>query len=163
MNDLLYPTQLIYIHGMLSSGKGFKANLLRQVFPEIITPDFIGSIDERMELLESILAEKDGWRIIGSSLGGLMATLFTCSHPAQVRKLLLLAPALIWPDFAQNLPAPVDTPTVIYHGTQDDLIPLGMLRPLAERVFSNLTFHVVDDDHRLEKTVQEINWKELLQ
>jgi pimeloyl-ACP methyl ester carboxylesterase len=150
---------------MLSSGKGFKANLLRQVFPDIITPDFIGSLEERMHALESILAEKDDWTIIGSSLGGLMGTLFTCDplHTGQVRRLILLSPALIWPDFAQNLPAPVDVPTIIYHGTQDDLIPLEMLRPIGERVFNNLTFHVVDDDHRLERTVQEINWKELLQ
>lgn len=165
MSNLFDPTRLIYIHGMFSSGKGFKANLLRECFPGIITPDFSGALDERMTSLETILGEKVNWMIIGSSLGGLMGTIYTCSplHAGQVRKLILLSPALVWPDFVQNPPAAVDVPTVIYHGTQDDLIPLESLRPLAERVFNNLTLHVVDDDHRLMKTVKEINWRELLQ
>lgn len=159
------PTRLVFIHGMESSSQGFKAKMLRELFPGMLIPDFRGSLDERMQSLETILAGKSGWTIVGSSLGGLMGTLFTCtpSHAGQVRRLILLAPALIWPDFAQNPPDAVDVPTVIYHGTKDDLIPLDTLLPIARRVFTNLVFHAVDDDHRLEKTVQEIDWEALLE
>jgi pimeloyl-ACP methyl ester carboxylesterase len=165
MNYSFDPTRLIFIHGMESSSQGFKAKMLRERFPDMLIPDFRGSLEERMQSLDSILARNSGWTIIGSSLGGLMGAIFTCapSNAGQVRKLILLAPALIWPDFAQNPPDPVYVPTVIYHGTRDDLIPLELLQPLAERVFTNLTFNSVDDDHRLGKTVQAIDWDELLQ
>jgi pimeloyl-ACP methyl ester carboxylesterase len=154
--------RLIFIHGLISSGQSFKANLLRGLFPNIFTPDFEGTLDERMAQLATILSNKPGWIIIGSSFGGLMGALFTCHHPKQVQKLILLAPALIWPEFAQALPAPVSVPAVVYHGQRDDLIPLDLVRSLAEQVFTNLNFHAVDDDHGLHDTVQTIDWMALL-
>ena len=153
---------LIFIHGMVSSGQGFKARLLRRQFPHILAPDFAGSLEERMAQLLPILGDQPDWTIIGSSFGGLMGALFTCQHPGQVRKLILLAPALIWPDFADALPPPMSVPTVIYHGRRDTVIPLEVVRPLAEKVFPNLDFHEVDDDHRLQATVQAIDWPALL-
>ncbi len=153
---------LIFIHGLMGSGQGFKATLLRRLFPDILTPDFDGPLEARMVRLTDILSDQSGWTIIGSSLGGLMGTLFTCQHPQQVKKLILLAPALIWPDFADALPPPVSVPVVVYHGREDNVIPLELVRPLAEQLFLNLTFHVVDDDHGLHKTVQAIDWLDLL-
>lgn len=154
--------RLIFIHGLLSSGQGFKASLLRQRLPGILTPDFEGSLEERLARLAAMLANQSNWVIIGSSLGGLMGAIFTCQHPEQVRKLILLAPALIWPDFAQAPPPPVFVPTVIYHGLRDNLIPLELVRPLAEQVFLNLDFNVVDDDHGLQATVEAIDWPALV-
>ena len=156
------PNKLIFIHGLMGSSQGVKATLLRERFPKILTPDFPGSLEERMDRLDSHLSTKKGWTIVGSSLGGLMGAIYTTRHPDQVRKLVLLAPALVWPDFAQNLPEPVDVPTVVYHGSQDDLIPLDAVRTLAEQVFRKLTFHVVEDDHGLYKTVHELDWDMVL-
>jgi pimeloyl-ACP methyl ester carboxylesterase len=112
-----------------------------------------------MQALQAILGRRAGWTLIGSSLGGLMAALFTCQHPAQVRKLVLLAPALILPEFSTEPPAPVDVPTVVYHGSRDNVVPLEPTRRLAEQVFRKLVFHVVDDEHRLFKTMQAVDWK----
>jgi pimeloyl-ACP methyl ester carboxylesterase len=154
--------RLIFIHGLISSGQGFKGNLLRELFPHILTPDFDGPLEDRMARLASILLDQRGWTIIGSSFGGLMGALFTCQHPHQVRKLILLAPALIWPDFAQATPPPVSVPTVVYHGLRDEVIPLELVRPLAEQVFLSLSFHAVDDDHGLRTTVQAIDWPTLV-
>jgi pimeloyl-ACP methyl ester carboxylesterase len=154
--------RLIFIHGLAGSSQGFKATLLRGLFPEILTPDFEDSLQARMTRLSSILSDQSDWIIIGSSMGGLMGTMFTCQHPQQVKKLVLLAPALIWPEFAQSLPPPVSVPVVIYHGREDNVIRLDLVRPLAEQIFLNLTFHVVDDDHGLHKTVQAIDWVALL-
>ena len=72
---------------------------------------------------EPILADRSGWVMIGSSFGGLMAAAFACQQPEQVTKLILLAPALIHPDFATDPPGPVSVPTVIYHGQQDTVVP----------------------------------------
>ena len=154
---------LIYLHGLDGSSQGVNARLLCGWFPDILTPDFSGSLDERMAQLGSILGERGGWVMVGSSFGGLMAALFACHHPQQVRKLVLLAPALIWPDFANSLPAPVSMPVVIYHGTRDEHIPLLLVRELAEQVFTNLDFQVVDDDHGLYQTVHAIDWQAVVQ
>lgn len=154
--------RLIFIHGLEGSSQGVKAQLLRGIFPEILTPDVRGSLEERMARLEQIVGEAQGWTMIGSSFGGLMGAMFTCQHPEQVDRLILLAPALVWPDFAADPPGPVDVPTVVYHGTRDEVVPLEPVRALAEQAFSNLTFHAVDDDHGLYKTVHELDWRDLV-
>ncbi|HSF82052.1 MAG TPA: alpha/beta fold hydrolase [Anaerolineales bacterium] len=155
-------TPLIFIHGLEGSSQGVKASLLRGLFPGILTPDFRGSLEARMELLREVLGEARGWVIIGSSFGGLMAALFACERPEQVNRLVLLAPALLWPDFASHPPGPVSIPTIIYHGSEDELLPLQPVRALAERTFSNLEFRAVADDHGLYKTVHTIDWLKIL-
>lgn len=153
---------LIFIHGLNSSGQGFKGQLLRRLFPDLLAPDFAGSLAERMSQLAPLLAAKSGWTIIGSSFGGLMGALYSCQHPTRVKKLILLAPALIYPDFAANPPGPIEVPTIIYHGHGDTIIPVEPVRTMSEQVFLNLTFHLVDDDHRLHQTVQAIDWQALV-
>lgn len=160
--SVLNPKRLIFIHGLEGTSQGVKATLLRGIFPGIMTPDFRGTLDDRMRMLYTILGNKKGWTIIGSSFGGLMGALFTCKQPGQVQKLVLLAPALILPDFANAKPSPVEVTTIVYHGSRDDLVPLGETRKLAEAVFRNLTYHVVDDDHGLYQTVHQIDWKAIL-
>ena len=147
-----------------------KATLLRGLFPAILTPDFSGGLDERMQKLTTILDQPVGpvglrftrWTIIGSSFGGLMGALYACRHPQQVVRLILLAPALIWPDFAAQPPAPVAVPTVIYHGIRDEIVPLEPVRRLAQQVFQKLEFHEVDDDHGLYATVHRLEWEKVI-
>ncbi len=157
---------LIFLHGLHSSSQGFKATLLRERYPGAQTPDFRGSLDERMTVLEPILAARDDWVIVGSSFGGLMGALYACAHPQRVRKLILFAPALIRPAFGErlgeHLPTPIDVPTIVIQGTQDRIIPLAQVQPLAERVFTNLDFRVVDDDHGLRRTAQTVDWDALI-
>jgi pimeloyl-ACP methyl ester carboxylesterase len=153
---------LIFIHGLNSSGSGFKGRLLRELFPDIMTPNFDGPLQKRMAQLTPLLAGQAGWVIIGSSFGGLMGALFAYRHPRQVKKLILLAPALLHPEFATVSQTPLAVPTIIYHGQRDSVIPLKSVRNLAERVFLDLTFHTVDDDHRLHRTVQDIDWTALV-
>ncbi|NOZ48456.1 MAG: alpha/beta hydrolase [Chloroflexi bacterium] len=152
----------IFIHGLLGSGQGFKGNFLRQRFPDMLTPDFPGTLDERMRRLGAILAQSAPWILVGSSLGGLMATMAAAAHPERIRRMVLLAPALIWPDFVRRLPPPIAVPTIIYHGRNDPLIPLLQVRPLIEQVFTHATLHEVDDDHMLHATMPLIPWEEYL-
>jgi pimeloyl-ACP methyl ester carboxylesterase len=154
--------RLIFLHGLESSGQGYKARLLRGLFPAMLTPDFTGSIDERMAQLAPILGTAPGWTIVGSSFGGLMGALWACAHPQQVRRLVLLAPALSRPAFAEHPPAPVQVSGAVYHGQHDTVVPLGPVRVLVEQVFPRLAFHAVDDDHMLRATVQAIDWWALL-
>jgi len=151
----------IFIHGLESSGRGFKGKMFKKLFPGLLAPDFHGALEERMARLRPLLALRADWIIIGSSFGGLMAAIYAREIPARVKKLILLAPALLCPEFASDpLPA-ISVPADIYHGTKDAVIPLEPVRILAGKVFSRLTFHVVDDDHILHKTVGEIDWPAL--
>jgi pimeloyl-ACP methyl ester carboxylesterase len=129
----------------------------------MVTPDFSGSFEERMKQLGPILSRKKNWTIIGSSFGGLMGTVFTCKHPTQVRKLILLAPALLRDQFASYLNLePVSVPTIIIHGMQDDVVPPKPVRQIAEKLFKNLEYISVDDGHRLQKAFNELDWEEIL-
>jgi len=157
------PKRSILIHGQEGSSQGDKAVLLRAIFPEMLIPDFRGELQERMTALLSYLDEGDDWTVIGSSLGGLMAAIFSTSYPKRVRKQILLAPALFLPEFAGHLPEPIDVPTVIYHGRDDVVVPLGATRALAEKAFKTLEFHEVNDDHRLFDTTQNLDWKKIVE
>ena len=150
----------MFIHGLESSGRGFKGRLLRGVYDDTLTPDFRGDLAERMAQLEPLLEGKDPWILVGSSFGGLMAALAACQHPTWVRRLILLAPALHHPEF--QTPGPVTVPTLVVHGTRDEIVPLEEVRVRAERTFTQLTFRQVDDDHLLHATVQELDWHALL-
>ena len=93
-----------------------------------------------------------------------MGTVFTCGHPTQVRKLVLLAPALLPDHFAAYLDLEtVSVPTVLIHGTEDDVVPPGPVREVAEKLFTNLQTIAVDDGHRLHKAFSELNWEEILE
>ncbi len=154
--------RLVYIHGRESDSNSGKARLFREWFPGMVTPDFKGSFAERMSLLRKVLADQAGWTLVGSSYGGLMATVFTLEHEDQVRKLVLLAPALAQEIAPLPKPGPISVPTILIHGTQDTVVPLEPVGEIAQRLFSNLTIYTVEDDHRLHKTANELDWNTVL-
>jgi pimeloyl-ACP methyl ester carboxylesterase len=174
-------SRLIYLHGLESDSNSGKAHQFREWFPGMVTPNFKGEFEERMTQLQLILEPsrrvdlensashetlRDGlpWTIIGSSFGGLMGTVYTCKNPTRVRKLILLAPALLREPFGSFLDLqPVSVPTTIIHGTQDDVVPLESAREVAQTLFTNLNYIIVDDDHRLHKTLHELDWKKILE
>lgn len=177
---MLDTSRLIYLHGSESDSNSGKARQFRDWFPGMLTPDFKGTFEERMEQLYSILGNQKNWTIIGSSYGGLMGTVFTCDHPEQVRKLTLLAPALLrdpsgafldpvtGKDLAYSGKSAhgfqtVSVPTTIIHGTEDDVVPLEPVRKIAKELFTDLQYIVVDDNHRLHKAVHELDWKSILE
>lgn len=155
--------RLIYIHGSESDSNSGKARQFREWFPGMLTPDFTGSFDERMRQLTSILSDKTDWTLIGSSYGGLMGTVFTLDHPTQVRKLVLLAPALMLDPIASLAnPKPVSVPTTVVHGTLDTVVPLEPVRQIVQKLFPNVKYYVVEDDHRLHKSAHELDWNSIL-
>ena len=168
---MLDTSRLIYLHGSDSDSNSGKARLFREWFPGMLTPDFTGSFDERMNQLHSILADKTGWTLIGSSYGGLMGAVFTLDHPDQVRKLILLAPALMLDPIAslpqpepfdQTQGRPASVPTIVIHGTLDTVVPLEPVREVVQKLFTDVKYYIVEDDHRLGKSVHELDWNSIL-
>jgi len=162
---------IIFIHGLESSGHGFKGNLFRKIIPKILTPDFTSFnssislellLKKRMSELEEILKTKNDWIIIGSSFGGLMATIFALRNPDRVKYLILLAPFLNTDLLNIKRYRSVNIPVIIYHGKKDDIVSAKKSYERAELLFSNLTYNLVEDDHQLQNTVSNINWEELL-
>ena len=162
---------IIFIHGLVSSGDGFKGQLLRKTLPRCLTPNFTPFTQhkpikilfkERMEQLIPILEEKSQWIIIGSSFGGLMATIFTLENPSKVSKLILLAPYLSIPLLDPEVYTSVDVPVLVYHGIYDEIVSFKRSQMLAEKLFTNLIYYKVDDDHTLKKTVKALKWKKII-
>ena len=152
----------IFIHGLESSSRGTKAVFFRDRFPGMLTPTFTGNLPQRMEKLDRILSGMSGIRMVGSSFGGLMATLFAMDNGERVKRVVLLAPALNLMELVPGKQKRISVPVEIYHGRNDEVIPLGEMRPVAEEIFAHLSFNVVDDDHFLHRTFKTLDWDTLL-
>lgn len=160
-------SKTIFIHGLESNSQGFKGKFLKERFPNIIIPDFTGSLDDELQQLTEIITKNGSsdtkWTIIGSSFGGLVATVFALGYPELIKKLILLAPAFNM----QNLDAisvqALDIPVILYHGSKDTVVPVEPIKKTAEKLFKNLEYHLVDDDHMLHQTTEKIEWNKLLE
>jgi len=152
----------IFIHGLESSNKGTKAVFFREKYPHMILPTFTGDLQERMKRLESILSGKSDIRLVGSSFGGLMAALFALRHPTLVKKMILLAPAVNLMEHTSGEKKTISVPVWIYHGINDDVIPLSEVESVSRKIFKTLSFNPVKDDHLLHKTFPTLDWEKLL-
>lgn len=152
----------VFIHGLESSGQGTKGVYFRNKYPDMIVEDYTGSLENRMERLKGILADKTDLILVGSSYGGLMAAIYACDHPEKVKKLILLAPALNLGPFRPYLKNQLAIPVIIYHGLNDDVVPREPVRKIAEKLFKDLKYHLVDDDHPLSRSFEMLDWDDLL-
>lgn len=153
----------IFLHGLESSSRGAKAAFLRDHFPDMIIPDFRGSLSERMKSLKSILRGRREIILVGSSFGGLMATLYAMENGDDVVRLVLLAPALNFPYFSGFGVKQVSIPAWMIIGKHDTVTPAEIVLPLARSIFTDLTYNEVNDDHMLAGTFRSLDWKSLLQ
>jgi pimeloyl-ACP methyl ester carboxylesterase len=153
----------VFIHGLESSSRGTKGVFLRERYPGMIIPDFHGPLQERMHKLSGLLSDHPSLIMVGSSFGGLMAAIYALETPNRVKKLILLAPALTFPDFEPYSHHRIEIPVTVYHGKKDDVVPAASTYEVARKIFGNLAFNAVDDDHMLSKTFKGIDWDNLLE
>ena len=152
----------IFIHGLESGNQGTKALFFRQNYPDMLTPHFTGPLDERMGKLDAVLSDRTSIVLVGSSFGGLMASIFALEKEERVKKLILLAPAVNLMAATPYGARKTAVPAWIYHGSRDEVIDIREVQKAAERLFSNLRFHTVEDDHFLHKTFKTMPWDRLL-
>ena len=152
----------IFLHGLESSSQGAKAQFLRHLYPDMAIPDFTGSLTERMTVLHDILEGRHDIILIGSSFGGLMATIFAMENPGAVERLILLAPALNFQEFSLYSIKPLDIPARMIIGRRDTVTPPAIVVPLAQKIFKALRYDEVDDDHLLARTFRDLEWQTML-
>jgi alpha-beta hydrolase superfamily lysophospholipase len=162
---------IIFIHGLESSGNGFKGSYLKSLFPYILNPNFKKykknmSLDsllkDRMTHLNLILKEENSWILIGSSFGGLMATLYAINSPEKTKRLILLAPFLATPLLEVDINLSINIPTIIFHGKNDKIALYTTSRKRATQIFSHLEFNTTEDHHDLNETITTLNWNNIV-
>lgn len=144
--------KIMFLHGLESGPYGSKYQALKEMFGEITSPDCSGIKDEseRLKIIQQeVRCNSEPFLVVGSSMGGLMALLFQQKHPDQVAGLVLCAPAVHRPA-AKNLELHRLPPTVVIHGSRDEVVPLEASRSFGHRLL------VVDDDHRLSNSMAKI-------
>jgi pimeloyl-ACP methyl ester carboxylesterase len=152
----------VFIHGLDSSSRGTKGSFFQARYPEMFMRDYYGPLEERMAQLERDLSGKSDLILVGSSYGGLMATIFACKNESLIRRLILLAPALGHADLSACFRRPLQIPVSLYHGRLDDVVPPEPTRQIAMRCFANLDHHIVEDDHNLHRIFPTLDWDSLL-
>ena len=167
---------LYYIHGYLSepnSTKGilFKDKLnakpikYRDCKPEnLIISDCLERIKKEIKNDENVV-------LIGSSLGGFLAAK-TAQHNSNVKKIILLNPAIIPPSYditkIQDIPQSIlrdmqdkslfdekiKSKIFIIRGSEDDLVPDFWILEFAKA--QEATIMLLNDDHSLTKNIQKL-------
>jgi pimeloyl-ACP methyl ester carboxylesterase len=152
---------LMFLHGLDSSVRGTKGQWFARHFPTMLFQDYHGDLASRLRQLEEQCRGLAHLVLVGSSFGGLMATIHCSRHPQQCDRLILLAPAL---NFAEFVPPAVKiiTPTRIIIGKQDTVTPPDLVLPLVEQTFVAPVVTLVDDDHMLAAVFPQLDWQEML-
>lgn len=144
--------KILFLHGLESGPHGSKYQALKEIFGEVLAPDCTGvtAAAERLHIIQTAIHREDGpFLVVGSSMGGLMALLLQKANPQRVTGLVLCAPA-IHRTAAEELDLNNLPPTIVIHGTRDEVVPLEASRPFGKRLIE------VDDDHRLSNSMPEI-------
>ena len=151
---------LVWAHGLWGSPNGSKVTAIRESGIEVISPDFNEmELVDRVELLEKTIQIGDVV-LAGSSWGGLACALTAQKKPDKLKGLLLLAPALHYPetpnDNPDNLIAPEGIPVTIIHSKTDDIVPISASKDYVKRSGNNVNLIVVEDSHVLENSIELI-------
>ena len=151
---------LVWAHGLWGSPNGSKVTAVRERGIEVISPDFNEmELVDRIELLEKTIQIGDVV-LAGSSWGGLACALTAQKKPDKLKGLLLLAPALHYPeppnDNPDKLIAPDGIPVTIIHSKTDDIVPISASKDYVKRSGNNVNLIVVEDSHVLENSIELI-------
>ena len=151
---------LVWAHGLWGSPNGSKVTAVRESGIEVISPAFNEmELVDRVELLEKTIQIGDVV-LAGSSWGGLACALTAQKKPDKLKGLLLLAPALHYPeppnDNPDKLIAPDGIPVTIIHSKTDDIVPINASKDYVKRSGNNVNLIVVEDNHVLENSIELI-------
>ena len=147
---------LLWAHGLWGSPNGSKITAIRDNGIEAISPDFNEmELIDRVELIKKEM-ERGDIVLAGSSWGGLACALAAQDKPEKMKGLLLLAPALAFPEppneDPEKLLAPKDFPVTIINSVTDDIVPIKSSKDYLRRSGDNVKLIKVEDSHVLENS-----------
>ena len=149
-----------FSHGQESGPWGTKiksmAERVRALSCRVESIDYQGIADpgERVQKLQEACADvAEPLILVGSSMGGYVAT--AAAQSVNAAGLFVLAPAYYMPGFETLSPLPPGMPVTIVHGWRDDVVPVDNSIRFARAACA--TLHVLDSDHRLTDSIDEIN------
>ena len=143
-------------HGKESGPWGSKITKLAEVASE--RGFAVKSIDYRdlpeagprtERLLQSEARKATGLILVGSSMGGYVATV--ASSILKPDGLFLLAPAFYMPGYPEQNPVPNAKTVSVVHGWSDDVIPVEHSIRFAQKfsATTHMELHLIEDDHRI--------------
>lgn len=152
---------VFFCHGLESAPHGRKYQALTGAGLDVTAPDFRNlALADRVARLVPLLRGADRPVVVGSSYGGitaLCAAVEVTGAGAEVTGLVLCAPALGRREPpATNMALVAPVPTVIVHGTRDDVVPISVSRAFAAANPGRVTLIEVDDEHRLAGSLDRI-------
>jgi len=151
---------VVFSHGQESGPWGTKikamANLAMSLGCEVKSIDYQGieAADHRvMKLVSECLSIKEAICLVGSSMGGFVAS--AAAKEVKAIGLFVLAPAYYMKGFDYTPFEAADIPTEIIHGWRDDIVPVKNSIRYAEKNHAKL--HILDGDHRLTENIEDIS------
>ncbi len=143
-----------FSHGKESGPWGTKiqalADVARAADWQVESLDYQGmdDPDARVARLEAWCEQQTSpFVLVGSSMGGHVATAAANGKGRAVLGLFLLAPAFYMAGYEQLTPGAPACPVTIVHGWRDDVVPWQNSACFAEPAKAKLV--MLDDDHRL--------------
>jgi len=153
--------RVCFSHGKESGPWGSKITALADVAKgagwQVESLDYQGmnNPDERVAKLEAWCEQQDGpYVLVGSSMGGHVASAAAIGKGKDALGVFLMAPAFYMTGFEQLTPHPPNCPVVIVHGWHDDVVPWQNSACFAEPAKAKLV--MLDDDHRLVGSLDEV-------
>lgn len=148
-----------FVHGKESGPWGRKITYLSQIARQhgfdVESLDYSGIVNpmERVEKLKNACAVRPPDILVGSSMGGWVAT--TTTATVNVRGLFLMAPAFYLLDYPAHQTHRHGNRIEVVHGWRDGVIPYQNSVRFGEE--HRCTVHLVDDDHRLANSLEPLN------
>lgn len=156
--DAPEPT-VVFAHGKESGPWGTKITLLAGVAKKhgcrVESIDFRGTNDPdvRVNILKDFLAKlRAPFFLVGSSMGAYVVAAASAAHPPGA--MLLLAPAVYLPGYAEQNPIPFAEQTTVVHGWHDQVVPVdNVLRFCREH---SIELHLFPGGHQLLESQDQI-------
>lgn len=148
-----------FIHGKESGPWGLKIQRLAKIADvqnyEVASLDYadLADADKRVERLLDANPVSENLILVGSSMGGYVATI--ASQQLVPKGLFLMAPAFSLPGYyEESYPTPKAEKITIVHGWRDDIIAPSSSFRFAELYRAQL--HLINGDHRLHDAIEVI-------